>query len=279
MAAVQLPIGVFDSGVGGLTILQALEARLPHEHYLYLGDTAHVPYGDKSAETVQAYALEITEFLLNQGIKALVVACNTASAVAYPKVHALCAAHGVPAFEVIGPTVGLAYQLSAQKRIGVIGTRTTIQSGVYGKRLEALAAMQGQPVQVLQKATPLLVPMIEEGWYQHAVRREVIDAYMSDTGFAAIDTLILGCTHYPLIQAEVEQYFAQEHQAVQVLSSSAATAEAVALTLHELGLLLQAPVAGAQSRFWLSDVTQAFKETASRFLGRDVQLLKAELSA
>jgi glutamate racemase len=260
------PIGVFDSGIGGLTIVKAMNAILPNEQICYFGDTAHLPYGDKSPELLRGYAAQITEFLLSQNVKAIVIACNTASAVAYDTVKAI--AGDVPVFDVIQPAVRNALSLSPMKRIGVIGTKTTIQSHVYLRTILELAP----DALVVEKATPLLVPMIEEGWVDNSISLEIVEAYMSDTGFAHLDSLILGCTHYPLIRNEIQNYFnASRSRPVEVVDSSLAVADAVKQSL--LQLQLENPsTSPAQHVFYVSDLTPNFKTTAALFLGREVDL-------
>lgn len=264
------PIGVFDSGIGGLTIVRALQQCLPHEQIVYVGDTAHLPYGDKSPEVLKGYVARIVRFLLTQNVKAVVTACNTASAAAYDVVQALAAPLGVPTYEVIRPAVQVAVARSAHGRIGVIGTRTTIQSHIYLREL--LTAVPD--ASVVEKATPLLVPMIEEGWHQGRLSREVIEAYLSDTGFKHIDTLILGCTHYPLIEEQIAQYLNEGRtQPVAVINSAQAVAQKVAHDLAEMQLLSGPRATPAEHAFYASDVTDAFQQSAALFLGRQVMLM------
>lgn len=263
------PIGVFDSGIGGLTIVRALQERLPHEQIIYVGDTAHLPYGDKSPEVLKGYVAQIVRFLLKQDVKAVVTACNTASAAAYDVVQALAAPLAVPTYEVIRPAVQLAIAQSAHARIGVIGTRTTIQSHVYLREL--LTAVPD--ASVIEKATPLLVPMIEEGWHQGRLSREVIEAYLSDTGFKHIDTLILGCTHYPLIEEQIVQYLNDgRSQTVAVINSARAVADSVARDLTQRGMRAPESDQPPEHVFYASDITEAFQQSAALFLGRNVTL-------
>lgn len=257
----QLSIGVFDSGMGGLTIVKALRQHLPHESIVYVGDTAHLPYGDKSPALITEYSCAIAQFLLRHPVKAIVIACNTASAVAGAAVRSLAAP--VPVFDVIQPAVALALASSKAQRIGIIGTKTTIQSGVYRRQLLA----QQPSTHIIEKATPLLVPMIEEGWLNNAVSQDVIDAYMSDTGFRTIDTLILGCTHYPLIQHQIAAYFMQAYEhPVAVIDSSVAVANHVQHALAAQNLAAS-PSAKGELRCYLSDATAHFQASAALFLG------------
>lgn len=266
-----LPIGVFDSGLGGLTIVKAMQEALPNESLIYFGDTAHLPYGDKSPELVKGYSLEIARFLLSQPVKAIVIACNTASAVAYDTVKNF-AGH-LPVFDVIRPAVQELLSHTRNGKVGVIATKTTIHSGVYGRQLR-----EAKPkLRVTEKATPLLVPMIEEGWLHNRVSQDVIDAYMSDTGFQQIDAMILGCTHYPLIKKEIEGYFAQNYQHdVHVVDSSQAVARYVKDALGKLDLLNGA-YALPQHRYFLSDYTVDFQEAAKLFLNQEISFQKKEL--
>lgn len=280
LAEANRPIGVFDSGIGGLTIVRALKATLPNERIVYFGDTAHLPYGDKSPEVLQGYIHAIVAFLIEQHVKAVVIACNTAASVAHQQVVAQCAAvppskgGPIPVVEVITPTVETALALSASHRIGIIATKTTVQSHVYLRTI-----LERRPdASVLEKATPLLVPMIEEGWAENKITTEVIEAYLSDTGFAHIDTLILGCTHYPLILHSVQQYFdTNARHKVQVIDSSTSTAAAVKQLLAEKKLLAAGTT--GPDEFWVSDYTDGFQATARIFFGADLQLRKGAVHA
>jgi len=189
----QRPIGVFDSGIGGLTVVSALRHCLPNEHIFYLGDTARVPYGGKSAATVERYSVEIAEMLLEENCKTIVVACNTASALALPKLEKTLP---VTVTGVIVPGAKAAVAATRNGHIGVIGTRATIRSGAYERALRSLHA----DVRVTALACPLLVPLIEEGWLENAITDRVITRYLDPLVSAGIDTLVLGCTHYPLLR-------------------------------------------------------------------------------
>lgn len=266
-----LPIGIFDSGLGGLTIVKAMQALLPEEDLIYFGDTAHLPYGDKSPELVQSFALAITRFLLSQPVKAIVIACNTASAAAAQAVAAV--AGEVPVFDVISPAVSEAARHSRNNRIGIIGTKTTVHSNVY--RTQLSFALSG--AHIVEKATPLLVPMIEEGWLHNAVSQDVIDAYMSDTGFFDIDTLILGCTHYPLIKNQIAAYFEANYpNPITVIDSSLAVANAVKAGLTQNDLL-RTQRSKAHYQYFLSDYTIHFQAAAKLFLEREVVFEKKEV--
>ncbi|MCS7171538.1 MAG: glutamate racemase [Aquificaceae bacterium] len=192
-----MKIGVFDSGVGGLTVLRTLLKFYPKVDFVYIGDTARVPYGDKSAQTVIRYSLECAEFLVGEGIELLVVACNTASSYA---LEALREGFSVPVFGVIEPGVKRALSVTRRGRVGVIGTRATISSNAYGKLLEK------EGLEVFQKACPLFVPMVEEGILQGEVAKSVVSHYLDELKSKDIDTLILGCTHYPLLKPLIEEF-------------------------------------------------------------------------
>jgi len=208
-----MKIGVFDSGVGGLTVLNALRAALPSADFLYLGDTARVPYGGKSKETIQRYSLECSEFLISSGAELLVVACNTASAYA---LDTLRESFPVPVVGVIEPGVEVALKVSKEKRIGIIGTKGTIQSMVYQNLLKSYGS------EVFAKACPLFVPLVEEGITEGKIVQDVIEYYLQELK-GKIDTLILGCTHYPLLKEPIKEFMGN----VNVVDSAEAVAQKV----------------------------------------------------
>jgi len=226
----QLPIGVFDSGIGGLTVLAELMAELPQESFLYLGDTARLPYGTKSPETVARYALGAGRFLERQGIKLLVVACNTASATALP---ALQAALPLPVVGVVEPAARAAARV-ARRAAAVIGTESTVASGVYQRLLAALRPQ----LELFAQACPLFVPLAEEGWFDHPVTREVARLYLEPLAAKGVDTVILGCTHYPLLAAPIA---AALGEGVQLVNSGQEVAREVAALLRKEGLEAQGP--------------------------------------
>jgi glutamate racemase len=225
------PIGVFDSGIGGLTVVKALRDRLPNESILYLGDTARVPYGPKSPDTVQRYALELAHVLLKKNAKALVVACNTVSSVALPL---LTKKFSVPIIGVIEPGARAALQASRNRHIGVIGTRATIRSGAYEKALRAT----DNKVRVSSRACPLLVPLIEEGMLDDEVTDRVVTRYLEPLLADEIDTLVLGCTHYPLLSTAIARALGRD---ITLVDSAANCATAVQETLDRYSL--RAPTA------------------------------------
>ncbi len=210
-----MKIGVFDSGVGGLTVLKAIRDRFDRVDLVYLGDTARVPYGSKSKQTVQRYSLECADFLLKQGIDILVVACNTASSYA---LDVLKESLEIPVVGVVEPGVRSALENTKSKAVGVIGTKGTIQSGAYQRALEE------HQVRVYAKACPLFVPVIEEGLTDGSIVRSVVEFYLRDLKEAPIDTLILGCTHYPLIKHVIQDYMGQD---VKVIDSAQSVAQAL----------------------------------------------------
>jgi glutamate racemase len=220
------PIGVFDSGIGGLTVVKALRDRLPNETIVYLGDTARVPYGPKSPDTVQRYALELAHMLMQKNTKALVVACNTVSSVALPL---LTRKFSVPVIGVIEPGARAALQATRNQHVGVIGTRATIRSGAYEKALRAT----DNNVRVSSRACPLLVPLIEEGLLDDDVTDRVIVRYLEPLLADGIDTLVLGCTHYPLLSAAIARALGGE---ITLVDSAENCATAVQETLDRQSL-------------------------------------------
>jgi glutamate racemase len=250
------PIGVFDSGLGGLTAVRELLRVLPHESVVYFGDTARLPYGSKSRETVTHFSLEIAAFLLRQNIKCLLVACNTASSFA---LDTLVARLEIPVTGVIEPAARAAVAASPYGRIGVIGTYGTVGSGAY------LAAIgrEAPGAAVISRACPLFVPLIEEGWIDHPVTRQVAEEYLLELRGAGLESVILGCTHYPLIAPLIAGLMGP---AVTLVDSGAEAARAAATMLRERGQL--APAGDAQQHFYLSDEPRNFTRIAQGFLGR-----------
>jgi glutamate racemase len=251
------PIGVFDSGVGGLTVLKALAAALPNEATVYLGDTARVPYGTKSGEVVTKYSLANARALLEHDVKLLVVACNTASAVALP---ALAKALSIPVVGVIAPGAQAAVRASRGGAVAVIGTPGTVASGAYQRAL----AEARPDLEVRAKACPLFVPLAEEGWLEGDVPRLVAERYLGGDFLAGCDTLVLGCTHYPLLAGVIAQVAGPS---VTLVDSAQATADEVARLLTHHGL--RAPAGAAPTRTYLvTDTPGRFVEVGARFLGQ-----------
>lgn len=258
------PIGIFDSGVGGLTVMRALIDRLPYEDLVYLGDTARVPYGNRGADTVRRYAVNAAALLESHRIKALVVACNTASAYA---LDALREELTIPVFGVIDPVARRAAALSTTGAISVLGTRGTIRSRAYQEALTDLRPdLDVHPV-----PCPLLVPLAEEGWLDGVVAEEVLEHYLQPLSSRSVDTVILGCTHYPILRDTIAGV-ADELLTTSptLLDSAQATAEAVADALEQSNLLNDSGHEGTR-RFLLTDLPEGFVKTAERFFGRPLQ--------
>ena len=248
-------IGIFDSGVGGLTVFKEISRLLPGENLVYLGDTARVPYGTKSVETVQRYALEAAEFLVNQGVKLLVVACNTASAVALP----LLREHfKLPVIGVIEPGARRAAS-SLNRRIGVIGTEGTINSQRYAEAIHALVP----DAKISSVACPLFVPLAEEGWAGHEIARLTAVEYLQPLMTEEIDTLVLGCTHYPLLSNTLRQVLGGT---VLLVDSAAETAKSVKEVMQQHGL--NNSENGGQHTFFVTDVPTRFERVGQAFLGK-----------
>ncbi|MFH2052560.1 MAG: glutamate racemase [bacterium] len=269
------PIGVFDSGLGGLTVLRELHRRLPCEDLIYFGDTARVPYGTKGEKTVRNFARQDAGLLVGLGVKLVVVACNTASAFALDHLQEVLP---VPVLGVIEPGVSTALKATRGGAVGVIGTPGTIRSGRYQAGLQAgTAEFPGVPGgRILVQECPLLVPLVEEGWESHPVTRMTLDQYLGPMRDAGVDTLILGCTHYPLLKAEISEYMGP---AAVLVDSAEALAAAAEGTLADLGLRRRDgdPAAGAGKNppegalsFYLSDIPWKFAEIGARFLGKPI---------
>ncbi|MEJ5210235.1 MAG: glutamate racemase [Burkholderiales bacterium] len=253
------PIGVFDSGVGGLTVVRALMERLPFEHIVYFGDTARVPYGVKSVETIAHYTTQIAEFLLEKQVKLLIIACNTMAAVAAGMVRDLSP---VPVLDVIDAGALAAVQASRTRRIGIIGTPTTINSNAY-----ALAIHRIDPeVRLKSQACALFVPLVEEGWLDHPVTRLTAQEYLRPVLSEDIDTLVLGCTHYPLLKPLLQEVAGPQ---VQLIDSAQAMAERAARLLREQGLA-NPDTHAPRYEFYVTDVPLRFQAIGERFLGRSL---------
>ncbi len=260
----QQPIGIFDSGIGGLTVAHAVARLLPNEAIIYIGDTAHLPYGDKSAETIQHYVRTIVDILLAKRCKLILIACNSATAAAYDYLQHYLAdrAH---LLGVIEPVIAYLAKHHRQQTIGLIGTRQTINSGVFQKKLTA--SMPGTSIAAL--ATPLLVPVIEEGFQDHsAIVDAVLNVYLTNPILASINTLVLGCTHYPIIKSRIAAYY---HDRVTLIDAAEITALALKQDLMTLQLL-NPQCAPPHREFYVSDLTPAFADQASGFFGADISL-------
>jgi glutamate racemase len=263
---IQNPIGVFDSGVGGLTVVRALMERLPFENIIYFGDTARVPYGVKSVETICRFACEITNFLLKNGVKILIVACNTMAAVAIEQISGLSS---VPVLNVIEAGASAAVSATRNKYIGVIGTPATINSNAYARAIHQLDTA----VRIYSQACALFVPLVEEGWLDHPVTRLTAKEYLKPVICREIDTLVLGCTHYPLLKPLLQELVGN---AISLVDSAEAMAEQTAGTLARMDLRNPGKT-DTEYRFYVSDLPLRFRTIGERFLGRalpDVQVVR-----
>jgi len=250
------PIGVFDSGIGGLTVVSEIARLLPNEEIVYFGDTARLPYGPKSNETVTQFAVQDTEFLLAQGVKMVVVACNTASSVA---IEVLRKEFDLPVIGVIEPGAIAAVASTLTGRIGVIGTEGTIASHAYRDEITKL----DREIEVFERSCPLFVPLAEEGWTDREVTLVIAHEYLASLRDARVDVVVLGCTHYPILKGTIAKVLGP---AVTLIDSAEETAREVSARLSALGLRRRAPGA-PRHRFYVSDVPHRFKEQAERFLG------------
>jgi glutamate racemase len=252
------PIGVFDSGVGGLTVTREILRLLPNESILYLGDTARVPYGPRGPETIRRFALEMVAFLVRRNVKALVVACNSVSACA---IEAIRSASPVPVIEVIRPTVQAAVARTRTGRLGVIGTAATVKSGVYPRQVHALAGR----TRVALQACPLFVPLAEEGLFAHPVTRMIAREYLAPLRAERIDVLVLGCTHYPLLRRDIAAIMGRN---VTLVDSAGPTARSLRALLEEEKMESRGPV---RHRFCVTDASPKFLEIARRIMGGDIR--------
>lgn len=254
------PIGIFDSGVGGLTVASAIKKLLPGESFIYFGDTRHSPYGDKSKETIHRYSDEITRFLLSHNCKAVVIACNTASALAYSNL--IEDYSHVPILNVVDPVVDFVAKRK-KGRVGIIATRATTLSGMYKKKL----LKQNPSLTIETAATPLLVGLVEEGFMNTDLSKGAIKTYLGKKKFEKLDSLILGCTHFPLLQPEIEEFYKGETQVID-------SPELVALSLQKRlkeNQILSKSTQGEYS-FYVSEKTKAFTKIANSFFGENIKL-------
>jgi glutamate racemase len=256
-------IGIFDSGIGGLTVANAVSKLLPSEQLIYFGDTAHLPYGDKSPELIQSYAVRITDFLLHeQNCKAIVIACNTASAAAYEVLRDKFKGV-VPVINVIDPMIEAVIADASVQHVGIIATKTTVASGVYQEKF----TRRKPELKYSALATPLLASMIEEGFYNNNISNAVLEKYLSDQTLTGIDGLVLACTHYPLIKNEIAAYY---KGSVRIFDSAEVVAAKLKWILEKEGLLAQNRT--VKDVFYVSDYTQSFEHTTRIFYGREIQL-------
>ncbi len=255
-------IGIFDSGIGGLTVVKAIMEQLPEYDIVYFGDTARTPYGSKSGDTVSGYAVENTDFLVGKGARVIVVACNSASSVAMDRLHK---AYDGPIFEVITPAVEMAVATSMKQHIGVIGTRATVNSGIYTRKIT-----NSRPdAKVYSAACPLLVPLVEEGWLKRPETRMIVKKYLLPLKVRQIDTLILGCTHYPLLKPIIQSKIGKR---VKIIDSSIAVAGKVKQFMDQYPEISAGMEKNGRSQFFVSDVTTQFEKIARLLLKKDISL-------
>ena len=271
-----LPIGIFDSGVGGLTVYRALHKRLPNERFIYLGDTARVPYGTKSLATVERYAIENSHFLASRGIKLLVVACNTASALALPKIREKI---GVDVVGVIGPGARKAVEITKAKRnpkIGVIATEATVSSRAYSEAIKLVS----KTAKIIETACPLFVSLTEENWTREPETFSIAQKYLQNIVETKVDALVLGCTHYPILRDVIQQIVGEN---VKLIDSGEATAEEIEKLLKDKNLLNKTSSKNKKARqlgddldhFYVTDAAERFARVAERFLGAKPAKLEA----
>ncbi|HOY84179.1 MAG TPA: glutamate racemase [Candidatus Syntrophosphaera sp.] len=253
------PIGIFDSGVGGLTVYKAIRSAFSEEDLIYFGDTARVPYGPKSRNTIIEYSVQNARFLLQKGIKILIVACNTSSAVALPELMALT---NIPIIGVIGPGAEMAARLTQTKRIGVIGTEGTVRSEAYSRAISEIIP----EAEVFSRACPLFVPLVEEGWLEQPATRQIVHEYLDPYLALDIDTLVLGCTHYPLLKEMISE----------VLGARVALVDSADAIASYLRSLLPAEYDGqaGTDKFYVSDNEDKFARIAGRILGTEPSQLQ-----
>jgi len=260
------PIGIFDSGIGGLTIAHALKKKLPNENIIYFGDTEHLPYGEKSKNAIQNFSKKITQFLLDKKCKTIIIACNSASSVAYESVKQI--AGNTPVFNVIQPVITEVVRQCSEYKIGVIGTKATIQSNIYEKEIIALCSS----AKVSSLATPLLAPMIEEGFFNEDISHTIIAKYLSNKQLENIDHLILACTHYPLIHQEIKNYY---QGTVNVIDSANIVVEHIAKQLKNDDLLNDCKQ--TENHFYVSNYTESFEKSAQFFFKEDLKFKEVKL--
>lgn len=256
------PVGIFDSGIGGLTVAHAIKQLLPQENIVYFGDTAHLPYGDKSEAAIQAYSIKIADVLLKKGCKVIVIACNSASSASYEllKEYVRKDAHII---NVIDPMIKWVVDHYAGRRVGLIGTKRTVQSGVYLRKLNEL----GKQIELRSLATPLLAPMIEEGFFNNQISHDIIGQYLADPMLSDIEALILACTHYPLVREEIAAFY---NHGLAILDSSVIVAEALHNHLRQQELLNNTNK--PERHFYVSDYTEAFETSTRIFFEETVTL-------
>ncbi|MDX1777199.1 MAG: glutamate racemase [Desulfobulbales bacterium] len=258
-------IGIFDSGVGGMTVARAVETLLPSSQIIYYGDLARTPYGNKSHEAIIEYSISNTEFLLDRGARVIIIACNSAASVAS---DTLRKKFSVPIFEVVTPAVARAVTATASGNIGIIGTRATIRSGIYEKKIKELSPAY----RVFSKSCPLLVPLVEEGWTDSRETKMILRKYLAPLKQKQIDTLVLGCTHYPLLKDLIQHRMGKNR--VQLIDSSIEVALLLQKYLSENSELHEKIELGRGNNYFVSDMTKAAQATAAKIFGRHINLQK-----
>lgn len=256
------PIGIFDSGIGGLTVANAIHQLMPNEPLIYFGDTAHFPYGEKSPDSIKYYSIRIVDFLIENKAKCIVIACNTASSIAYEAVKKHVK-NKVPVISVIDPVVKVVCNNPQLNKIGVIATKGTIKADAYAKKIKALTPNK----EVSSLATPLLAPMIEEGFFNNNISKTIINSYLSKPKLKKIDALILACTHYPLIHKEISNYY---NDSIDILDSADIAAKEVLRELKSNKLL--ATGKNPKNQFFVSDYTKSFESSTKIFFKGKLQL-------
>lgn len=259
-------IGIFDSGIGGLTVVKAIFQQLPDHEIVYFGDTARTPYGTKSPTTITNYAIQDTEFLLSRGAKIIVIACNTASSVATETLRDKFT--GTPIFEVVTPAVLKVAQITKNYNVGIIGTRATINSDIYSQKIKTIHPN----IRIFSNACPLLVPLVEEGWLKRRETKMILKKYLYPLKRKQIDTLVLACTHYPLLKDIIQVKMGKR---VKIVDSSAELAAHVKNYLVEHAEMDTTLKRGHNHQFYVSDLTPTFAEIAKKFLGQPIRLLLA----
>ena len=260
------PIGIFDSGIGGLTIAHSIKEKLPNESIIYFGDTKHLPYGEKSKGSIQKFSEQISRFLISKNCKSIIIACNSASAVAYKQVQELTG--NIPVFNVIDPVIKEVIKNPLYSKIGVIGTKATIKSNIYNSKIKNEEISK----EVYSLATPLLAPMIEEGFINEKIAEKIIQNYLEDPILEKIDSLILACTHYPLIINEIKKYY---NNRIDVIDSADIVSNFVYDKLADLNLLRNSP--SPKYNFYVSDYTESFEKSARFFFQEKIKLEQVDI--
>ncbi|EKE01221.1 MAG: glutamate racemase [uncultured bacterium] len=260
------PIGIFDSGIGGLTVARAIVDQLPNESIIYFGDTAHLPYGDKSAQAIQSYAKKIIDFLLSRDVKLILIACNSASAAAYEMLKSYVGDRAV-LLNVIDPVVSFLGENYAAKRVGLIGTKLTVQSKIYHQKIANLA----RQIDFRALATPLLVPIIEEGFFEHELIDVALNEYLAHSSLQNIEALVLGCTHYPVIKKSIANFYKNK---VDIIDAAKIVANAVKTELTSREILSSIR---PNRHFYVSDYTEGFAKGTRLFFGEEIKVERTNI--